>query len=361
MDLPFEIPQALRPITDNPWLLSLIYLLLFAGLARLTDMLFVVIFARLARRSSTELDDQSVQLLHQPVFFSVLLIGVFVSLRTLFSGSLPAWMSMSLRTIGIIIWGLTLSRLLSSLLRIIAARSHSGPIQRSTLPLFMNSSKIFFFGSATYMLFLTWRIDISAWLASAGIIGIAVGFAAKDSLANLFSGIFIITDSPYRVGDYVNLDTGERGQVTDIGLRSTRLLTRDDVEIIIPNSAMGNAKIINESGGPFRYQRIRVPVGVAYGSDVDEVKRVLLDISIQEPDVRDFPEPRVRFRSLGDSGLQFELLCWIELPEDRGRVVDLLLTTIYKRLRQEGIEIPYPKRDVYVRQLPVPNSEPRED
>jgi len=263
-----------------------------------------------------------------------------------------------LRTFGIAIWGLTLSRLLSSLLRIIAARAHSGPIQRSTLPLFMNSSKIFFFGGATYLLFLTWHIDISAWMASAGIIGIAVGFAAKDSLANLFSGIFIITDSPYRVGDYVNLDTGERGQVTDIGLRSTRILTRDDVEIIIPNSAMGNAKIINESGGPFRYQRIRVPVGVAYGSDVDQVKKVLLDVAMQEADVRQDPEPRIRFRALGDSGLNFELLCWIELPEDRGRVIDILLTTIYKRLGQEGIEIPYPKRDVYVRQLPVTHSQP---
>jgi small-conductance mechanosensitive channel len=361
MDLPFEIPQALRAITDNRWLLALIYLVFFAALARLTDTLFVAVFARLARRSSTELDDHSIQLLHRPVFYSVLLIGIFVALRTVFAGTQPAWMSMSLRTVGIIIWGLTLSRLLSSLLRIIAGRAHSGPIQRSTLPLFMNTSKVLFFGGATYMLFLTWRIDISAWLASAGIIGIAVGFAAKDSLANLFSGIFIITDSPYRVGDYINLDTGERGQVTDIGLRSTRILTRDDVEIIIPNSAMGNAKIINESGGPFRYQRIRVPVGVAYGSDVDKVKQVLLEVASREPDVRDYPEPRTRFRSLGDSGLNFELMCWIELPEDRGRLIDVLLTDIYKSLGKAGIEIPYPKRDVYVRQLPNINTEPRGD
>jgi hypothetical protein len=141
MDLPFEIPQALRAITDNRWLLALIYLVFFAALARLTDALFVAVFARLARRSSTELDDHSIQLLHRPVFYSVLLIGIFVALRTVFAGTQPAWMSMSLRTVGIIIWGLTLSRLLSSLLRIIAGRAHSGPIQRSTLPLFMNTSK----------------------------------------------------------------------------------------------------------------------------------------------------------------------------------------------------------------------------
>jgi MscS family membrane protein len=86
---------------------------------------------------------------------------------------------------------------------------------------------------------------MTAWLASAGIIGIAVGFAAKDTLANLFSGVFILADSPYKLGDYVVLEDNSRGKVTQIGLRSTRMLTRDDVEVTVPNSIMGNTKIIN--------------------------------------------------------------------------------------------------------------------
>ncbi len=353
MSLPFEVPEVLQPIANSPQLLALVYLLIFLVLARFIDFFFVALLSRLAKRTATELDDRSIALLHRPVFYSVLLIGMFVALQTLFGeGGQPGWMSMTLRTIGVLIWGTTLSRLVSSILRIISNRLQHGLIQPRTLPLFVNSSKILIFGGATYALFLTWSIDISAWLASAGIIGIAVGFAAKDSLANLFSGIFIITDSPYSVGDYINLDTGERGRVTDIGLRSTRILTRDDVEIIIPNSAMGNAKIINESGGPFRYQRIRVKIGVAYGSDIDQVRDILTKIAFDEVDVHNHPKPRVRFREFGDSGLNFELLCWIELPEDRGRIIDSLLSETYKRFDAEGVEIPYPKRDIYVRQMP---------
>ena len=91
---------------------------------------------------------------------------------------------------------------------------------------------------------------MTAWLASAGVVGIAVGFAAKDTLANLFSGVFILADAPYKIGDYIVLDaTGMRGKVTQIGLRSTRLITRDDVEVTIPNSIMGNSQVINQSGG----------------------------------------------------------------------------------------------------------------
>ncbi|MFT5274966.1 MAG: MscS family membrane protein [Cryomorphaceae bacterium] len=86
---------------------------------------------------------------------------------------------------------------------------------------------------------------MTAWLASAGIIGIAVGFAAKDTLANLFSGVFILADSPYKLGDYVVLEDNSRGKVTQISLRSTRMLTRDDVEVTVPNSITGNTKIIN--------------------------------------------------------------------------------------------------------------------
>ena len=83
----------------------------------------------------------------------------------------------------------------------------------------------------TYMVLQVWSVDVTGWLASAGIVGIAVGFAAKDTLANLFSGVFILADRPYKLGDYVNLSSGERGKVTHIGIRSTRLLTRDDIEI----------------------------------------------------------------------------------------------------------------------------------
>jgi small-conductance mechanosensitive channel len=185
-------------------------------------------------------------------------------------------------------------------------------------------------------------------MAGAGIIGIAVGFAAKDSLANLFAGIFILVEAPYELGDFVVLDGGDRGRVTKIGLRSTRILTRDDIEITVPNAVIANNKITNESGGPWEKERVRISVGVAYGSDIDRVKEVLLDVARHLPEVSSEPDPRVRFRNFGDSALELQLMCWIDEPVLRGRTTDALNTAVYKRFQAEGIQIPFPVREVYL-------------
>jgi len=221
--------------------------------------------------------------------------------------------------------------------------------QPRTVPLFEMGIKLFLLGVLAYLVFVIWGIDATAWVASAGIIGIAVGFAAKDTLSNLISGVSIIADAPYKIGDYIVLDTGERGIVTSLGIRSTRLLTRDDVEISVPNAVIGGAKITNESGGPWVKQRIRVPVGVAYGSDTEKVVRIMEEIADANDGVVDQPAPRVRMRGFGDSSLNFELLAWIGAPEQRGLVMHQLLMEIDRQFREQGVEIPFPQRDLHVR------------
>jgi len=161
-----------------------------------------------------------------------------------------------------------------------------------------------------------------------------------------------VADSPYKIGDYIVLDTGERGEVTQMGMRSTRLLTRDDVEVTVPNAVMANAKIVNESGGPWEKERIRVPVGVAYGSDVDEVCQVLEAVASNHPEIVKQPAPRVRMRAFGNSSLDFELLAWIDRPVLRGRIRHDLLKNIYNAFIEHGIEIPFPQTDVHLRSMP---------
>jgi MscS family membrane protein len=236
-----------------------------------------------------------------------------------------------------------------ALLTVSALRNRFPIVEERTIPLFDIVFTVVIILIAAYALLQVWRIDPTAWLASAGVIGIAVGFAAKDTLANLFAGFFIIADAPYKVGDYIVLDSGDRGEVTRVGIRSTRLLTRDDVEIIIPNSEMANTKVVNESGGRWLKFRIRIKVGVAYGSDVDHVTTVLERVAVVHDRVCRDPEPRVRMRGFGDSSLDFELLCWVEHPSERGLVSHHLYMDIYKALRGEGIEIPFPQRDVWMR------------
>jgi small-conductance mechanosensitive channel len=256
----------------------------------------------------------------------------------------------SLKTIAIFLWAVAAAKLAQLLLSMVSRDDKRLIfIQDRTLPLFNNLLIIIVVALSIYFVFLAWNIDVTAWMASAGILGLAISFAAKDTLANLFSGVFIVADAPYQLGDFIVLDSGERGEVTHIGIRSTRLLTRDDVEITVPNSIMGNAKITNEAGGPHEKYRIRVKVGVAYDSDIDKVHQVLMDVAENHPNVCKSPEPRVRFRAFGDSSLDHELLCWVEKPVLRGRVLHRLNTEVYKQFQKNSIQIPFPQRDIHIR------------
>ena len=338
----------------NPYLKALGIVLIFAILASIFNFVIVRLLKRITAKTPIDGDDKIIDLLHTPIFSTIVIIGLSQASQVLDIPERILNIEISiLTTIIIFIWSsfaIKFSRYL--LKKVSASQTKLKLIQKSTLPLFSNIAGILIIGAAIYFLFLAWNINVSAWLASAGIIGLALSFAAKDTLANLFAGVFILADSPYKLGDYIVLDTGERGQVTHIGIRSTRLLTRDDVEITVPNSVMGNAKITNEAGGPSTKHRIRVKVGVAYGSDIDQVREVLEEIAQDNPQVCKIPEPRVRFRNFGNSCLDFELLCWVDMPVLRGQVLDKLYTEVYKKFTELKIEIPYAKQDVYIKSMP---------
>ena len=339
-------PEWLR----HPAILALIVATASVALAKLVELLLCGVLLRMARRTQTEVDEKLIEALHRPIFVTVLLIGVRMAVLILDPPeAVMSWTDSTGQTVAIFVWTVAGLRVVS-----LVCGSLGGAVRRSewiderTLPLFDNLARLILLGAAAYFLLLAWSLNISGWLASAGIAGLALGLAAQDTLSNIFGGLSIIADAPYKVGDWVNLDGGERGCVTKIGLRSTRLMTRDDVEITVPNAAIASGKIINESGGPSRKSRVSVLVGVAYGSDVDQVREVLLRAAQGVELVVDDPEPRIRFTEMANSALVFRVLCWIELPELRGQCVDGLNTAIYKALNAEGITIPFPQRDVHL-------------
>jgi small-conductance mechanosensitive channel len=338
----------------NVWLQAAVAVIGSWILAWIFDHVICTMLKKLTSRTQFEFDDYIIDHIHKPIRATLILIGMALAVAILkLNESFDTILLSLLLTIGYLVWTLFLIRSTRELLAAIAAsETRLATVNPQTLPLFQNTAMIFIMVFAVYVIFTAWNIDMTAWLASAGIIGIAVGFAAKDTLANLFSGIFIMADAPYKIGDFVVLDTGERGEITHIGIRSTRLMTRDDIEVTVPNSVMGNTKIINESGGPHEKYRIRVAVGVAYGSDIDKVRGILMDIALTAEDVCEDPEPRVRFRRFGASSLDFELLCWIDQPILRGRVLDNLNCKVYKRFIEESVEIPYSKHDLYIKQMP---------
>ncbi len=335
---------------DNVYLQALIILGGAAAVAFLVEIIFTRIIIKFTGRTKTEIDDRIISALRRPIFYSILFAGLNASLSHLRVPERASFYTSGIiSTVIIIFWiraFLAISKITIKKLSENADRWEM--ITKSTVLLFDNVAKVIIVGFGIYFILISWNIKVTAFLASAGIVGIALGFAAKDTLANLFGGVFVLADKPYEIGDFVVLDSGEKGIVMDIGIRSTRLKTRDDIEITIPNAIMANTKITNESG-PRSLTRVRVEVGVAYGSDLDQVKDILCKIAEENEQVAEFPEPRARFREFGSSSLNFHLLCWVEEPILRGRVTDYLNTEIYKRFSQFGIEIPFPQRDIHIK------------
>lgn len=339
---------------ENAWLRALVIVLLSLSIAWIFDRFISAALRKATAKTRFQFDDQLIQYIHTPIYCSVILLGLALAINLLQIPEPYEFILFScLESIAYLVWIFFFLKIIRSLLRVFANDERRFKVLHAqTLPLFDNLALILIIVLGVYIIFSAWNVDMTAWLASAGIVGIAVGFAAKDTLANLFSGVFILADAPYKIGDYVVLDTGERGEITHIGIRSTRMKTRDDVEVTIPNAIMGNSKIFNESGGPAEQSRIRIAVGVAYGTDIDKVKDILMEIALGDEQVCTDPEPRVRFRQFGASSLDFELMGWIEKPELRGRVIDALNSQVYKAFIEYGIEIPYSKHDLYIKEVP---------
>ncbi len=358
LDISYLIPDWLQPIWDfftpYPGLLTLLLIAVAWLVGKALKFAITKSVTKLVKKTSNTIDDHLVEYLTRPLVLTTVTLALMLAVTAYRLPSSVHEASLSvLATILLFSWlraGLRTARIV---LEAVANNHHRFEIvQERTIPVFDMTIKILLIGMAAYFFLLIWGINPTAWLASAGVIGIAVGFGARDTMANLFSGISIIADAPYKIGDYIVLDTGERGKVTSLGMRSTRLLTRDDVEVTIPNGVIANAKIVNESGGPWVKHRIRVPVGAAYGSDVDEVCKVLQEVATNHPKVVQQPTPRVRMRAFGDSSLDFELLAWIDHPQSRGIIRHDLLMNIYKAFAENGIQIPFPQTDIHVRSMP---------
>lgn len=279
-----------------------------------------------------------------PLYVSVFLWGVFESLQ-LVELELPLFGLQNLiLTVVLILWTRAGLRVGNRSLNQLKKRDRSYEFA----PVFKNIWSVGIIAMAFISLLVIWEIDITPLLASAGVLGIVLGFAARDAVANFIGGIALYFDDTYKLGDFIVLESGQKGTVVDIGLRSTTVLTRDRVMVTVPNSLLNTSQVINESA-PQQHKRVRVPVQVAYGTDIDEVESILETINEEVDQVLDSPKPEIRFRGFGDNGLEYEFWAFIPHPTREARAIHRLNQEIYRRFGDKGIEIPYPQRDVWFR------------
>jgi small-conductance mechanosensitive channel len=355
----FDVSPYLSEPFREIWQLMQEYHLLLAvvlvgvgyALGRLLKSIIHKLMDRFRKTSKSELDYEIAHYLTHPIHQTVFTFFLVVALATLdFPGTIEHFLIKVCITALLVFWGRAWFRATRVILQALEQDRDSFHLfQPRTVPLYEMGIKLLLFGLFIYLFFLVWGIDATAWVASAGIIGIAVGFAARDTIANLISGVSIVADAPYKIGDYIVLDSGERGIVSSLGIRSTRLVTRDDVEVSIPNAVIGSAKIINESGGPWVRHRVRLPIGVAYDSDIDKVIEILKEIAKDNEHIVEHPEARVRIRGFGDNSINLEFLGWIKRPADRGLTIHELSLQVIRRFREQQITIPFPQRDLYVK------------
>lgn len=198
------------------------------------------------------------------------------------------------------------------------------------------------------VIFQTVGIDLTALSILTGAIGLGIGFGLQNIASNFISGIIILFERPVRIGDRIAVGDVE-GDVVRIGARSTSVLTNDNIDIIIPNSKLISENVVNWTHGE-RKVRFRIPISVAYDTDVRRVEQALLEAARDVDDVLETPAPAVRFVSFGENGLEFELRAWTTtLVQRRGKFTSQLNFAIYDKFKAYEIAVPYPQRDIHIR------------
>jgi small-conductance mechanosensitive channel len=193
-------------------------------------------------------------------------------------------------------------------------------------------------------------LNLRALESFGAVLGVGLGFGLQNITQNFISGLILLTERPIKRGDIVDVD-GTTGRVLDVRARSTLVLTRDDVVIIVPNSEFITKQVINQSfsGDKIRYS---IPIGVAYGSDVQKVEKILLKIADEHPKILKTPPPSVLFKDFGASALEFSLQIWLSDLWFHANILSELRFEIEKKFREHEITIPFPQMDVYVKSLP---------
>ncbi len=195
--------------------------------------------------------------------------------------------------------------------------------------------------------------NVMPFIAGAGVAGIAIGFAAKDTLSNLIAGVLLIIDRPFEVGDRIEVwaapsGSSTWGDVIDIGLRATKIKTTDNIVIVIPNNEIMKRDIINYTIITSKI-RVRINIGVAYDADIKKAKELIIKVAGFAEWIAKEPAPKVVVRNFGESSVDLQLRVWINDARKRMDTISYITDNIKTMFDKEGVEIPYPKRDIFIK------------
>ncbi len=334
----------------------------------LGSSLLRLIHARFAARTATRLDDELVRAIRQGLRLTVVawvawrLMGLWIAplsavnaegIEVPYASQPRDW-----------VWGVwiaavfvPLSRFVVHLLHGLESRTISRAdtvLEETALPMVNRLVRFTVIALGVLLAMAHLGLPIAPLLASAGVAGLALSLAARDTLSNLIAGLLLIVDRPFRVGDRIELwsaplETGTWGDVVEIGLRATQIRNPDNLVVVVPNNEIMRRDIVNYtiSGEDIR---LRIPFSCAYESDIERAKALLVEAAGEVRGVKLDPAPVVIVRGFGPSEVNLQLRVWIHEARNRRSIADEITGKAMAKFRKAGVEIPYPKRELYIHQ-----------
>jgi len=318
--------------------------LLFAKIAKKALERFEI---SVVKKTKTEIDDIVFPFAKKIIIYAIYASAIIQALKQLY---IP---SKYLVAITMLVFGVIIVNILDKVLNEVQSKiikKTTSKFDDVVFPLFRRVLKYSILIIFLLMSLQTLGIQVTAALAGMGIVGLAISLAAKDTLANIIAGIFIIVDQPFTVGDRIEIWNAPKrsatwGDVVDIGLRSTKIKTTDNLIIVIPNAEIARRDVINYTAISPSI-RIRIPVGISYESDLKKAEEIMLKIAKETKGVLSKPEPKVIVKEFAESSINLELRVWIENARQRRSITSEISKRIKEEFDRHKIEIPYPTRHI---------------
>lgn len=326
--------------------LAILFLGYIAG--KLSNRLIKWLKANFTQKTRTSLDDSVLDALKTPIKYVIYAIALILATEQL---------RMDVTNIIVAILILFLAKPAANITNIVMdyierdlAKRTESKLDDMVLPLINKTVSFLVYVFAVILALDQLGIEVLPFIAGLGIVGLAIGLAAKDTLANIIAGIFIIIDRPFVVGDRIEAWSAPKqaatwGDVIEIGLRSTKIKTTDNILLVIPNSEISRRDIINYTAISPDI-RVRIPIGIAYEADREKAEKIIMDIANNTEGVIKEPEPWLVMQAFGASSVDLELRVWIDNARMRKRITSHLSKEIKLEFDKQGIEIPYPRRHV---------------
>jgi small-conductance mechanosensitive channel len=332
-----------QPLLNDLINALLIFLLVWLA-SRIVRIIFANIEKRITSRTRTELDEKILHAVKGPLTVWIWVLGLKWALQSLHIGAFGLLSGESEEI------SQQWETAIDNIFYVIAAQTES-QADDELIPLIKRVFQIVAWIIAAIIVFDHFGISVSSLVVTLGAGSLAVALAAQETLSNMIAGFVLYVDRPFRVGDRVLLENGTKGDVAEIGLRSTKILTFENTIMVVPNSQIVQEKVTNLSY-PDPKIRVLIEFGVSYDSDLDQVKELPLGVARKHPNILEDPEPEVHFMEFGDSSLNLRLVGRTEDYREQWNTGEEIRTELWRVFRDNNVEIPFPQRDVWFRNSP---------